>query len=102
VKRGLRPPPSTHLKTSDGETLDRDENGNAISLNARGRRVPRLPFIELGEARFITGFLGSYDGVKTIDISAFCQWETAGGPTSGQTARLWVDFAGAHMALTDS
>ena len=71
VKRGMRPPPSTHLKTSDGETLDRDENGNAISVNARGRRVPRLPFIELGEARFITGFLGSYDGVKTIEDLRF-------------------------------
>lgn len=51
----------------------------------------------------LPGMLGKTDdGVKTIDISAFCQWETAGGPTSGQTARLWVDFAGAHMALTDS
>jgi Alpha/beta hydrolase domain len=67
VKGGTPPPPSTHLKTSDGVTLDRDANGNAISVNARGQRVPRLPFVELGEARFIAGsFLGSYDDVKTI------------------------------------
>ena len=48
-------------------TLDRDGNGNAISLNAKGKGVPRLPFIELGEARFITGLPGSDDGV--IDIA---------------------------------
>ncbi len=42
------------------------------------------------------------DGVKTIDISAFAQWETAGGPTSGQPARLWVDFNNAALAVTDS
>ena len=67
VRAGTTPPPSTHLKTSDDETLDRDENGNAISLNAKGKGVPRLPFIELGEARFITGLPGSDDGV--IDIA---------------------------------
>jgi hypothetical protein len=52
-------------------TLDRDANGNAITVDARGRRVPRLPFIKLGEARFITGFLGSYDQVKTINDLGF-------------------------------
>ena len=68
VQAGTTPPPSTHLKTSDdGVTLDRDENGNAIAVNAKGKGVPRLPFIELGEARFITGLLGSDDGV--IDIA---------------------------------
>jgi hypothetical protein len=71
VGGGKRPPPSTHLKTSEGGTLDRDANGNAISVNARGQHVPRLPFIELGEARFITGFLGSYDRVKTIEALGF-------------------------------
>jgi hypothetical protein len=35
-------------------------------VNANGQEVPRLPFIELGEAHFITGFVGSYDNVKTI------------------------------------
>ena len=34
-------------------------------MNASGQPVARLPFIELGEARFITGFLGRYDNVKT-------------------------------------
>ena len=67
VRAGTTPPPSTHLKTSDGVTLDRDGNGNAISLNAQGKGVPRLPFIELGEAHFITGLPGSDDDV--IDIA---------------------------------
>jgi Alpha/beta hydrolase domain len=66
VQQGEPPPPSTHLLASDRETLDRDANGNAITVNARGRRVPRLPFIELGEARYIADFFGSYDQVKTI------------------------------------
>jgi hypothetical protein len=67
VRAGTTPPPSTHLKPSDdGEALDRDANENAIALNAKGKGVPRLPFIALGEAHFITGFLGDYDSVKTI------------------------------------
>jgi hypothetical protein len=40
-------------------------------VDALGRHVPRLPFIELGEAQFITGFLGSYGVVKTIDDLGF-------------------------------
>ena len=32
---------------------------------------PRLPFVELGEAVFHTGFLGSYDDVKTITQLGF-------------------------------
>ena len=71
ARGGKHPPASTHLKTSDGVTLDRDRNGNAISVDTKGKRVPRLPFIELGEARFITGFQGSYDGVKTISDLGF-------------------------------
>jgi Alpha/beta hydrolase domain len=33
--------------------------------------IPGLPFVELGEAVFHTGFLGSYDGVKTIEQLGF-------------------------------
>jgi hypothetical protein len=67
VKRGTPPPASTHFKTSDGVTLDRDANGNAITVGTKGKSVPRLPFIELGEARFFgEDFIGSYDNVKTI------------------------------------
>ena len=32
---------------------------------------PRLPFVELGEAAFHTGFLGSYDNVKTTSELGF-------------------------------
>jgi len=70
VQHGTPPPPSTQLQTSQGKKLDRDANGNAISVDASGP-VPRLPFIEIGEARFISGFLGSYDGVKSIQDLGF-------------------------------
>jgi Alpha/beta hydrolase domain len=65
VRRGTPPPASYHLKTQ-GNTIERDGSGNAITVNASGQPVPRLPFIELGEARFVTGFVGSYDNVNTL------------------------------------
>ena len=71
VRGGVPPPRSTHLKTSHGETLDPDRKGNAIAVKAGGRRVPRLPMVELGEARFIGRFIGKYDRVKTIEDLGF-------------------------------
>jgi hypothetical protein len=70
VQHGTPPRLSTQLRISKGNKLDRDANGNAISVDASGP-VPRLPIIELGEARFISGFRGSYDGVKTIQGLGF-------------------------------
>jgi hypothetical protein len=71
VQKGKAPPPSNHLKTSDGVTLDRDMNGNALSVDANGNAVPRLPIVELGEAHYVVPsavdfLLGSYDNVKKI------------------------------------
>lgn len=79
VKGGPKPPTSTHLRASDDGILDRDVNGNAISINSSGQLVPRLPFIELGEAHFITkpvgmnvgSLIGSYEDVKTIEDLGF-------------------------------
>jgi hypothetical protein len=71
VMGGPQPPPSIHLQTAADGTLKRDDYGNAISVNAKGQRVPRLPFVELGEAHFITGFVGSYEDVKTIGALGF-------------------------------
>ena len=70
VQHGPPPPPSTRLLISNGNKLARDANGNAISVDASGP-VPRLPIVELGEAQFISGFVGSYDGVKTIQELGF-------------------------------
>ena len=70
VQHGALPAPSTQLLASEGNKLDRDANGKAISVGPSGP-VPRLPIIELGEARFISGFTGSYDGVKTIQELGF-------------------------------
>jgi hypothetical protein len=66
VRTGTPPPPSYHLATSADGQVVRDGNGNAISVDADGSPVPRLPFVELGEARYITGFVGAYDNVRTI------------------------------------
>lgn len=72
VLNGTQPPPSTHLKTSSNGALDRDVNGNAIVVSASGQIVPRLPFIELGEAHFnATDFVGSYENVKTVEELGF-------------------------------
>lgn len=62
VTRGDAPPASTRLATSNGDTeIARDPNGNALMVEITGVSAPRLPFVELGEARFITGFLGTYE-----------------------------------------
>ncbi|WP_328989293.1 alpha/beta hydrolase domain-containing protein [Kribbella sp. NBC_01245] len=66
VVTGAPPPSSYHLKTAADREVARDANGNAIAVNASGQPVPRLPFLELGEARFVTGFTGSYADVRTI------------------------------------
>jgi Alpha/beta hydrolase domain len=60
VKTGAPPPPSTKLATTSSGDLDRDANGNALLVDTAGRPVPRLPFVELGEATFVTGFIGAY------------------------------------------
>ncbi|MDQ0955866.1 hypothetical protein QFZ24_009875 [Streptomyces phaeochromogenes] len=70
VRKGSPPPTSTQLRTQDG-TIVRDPNGNAITEDRTGRRVPRLPFIELGEARYIAGFVGSYENVRTLQQLGF-------------------------------
>ncbi|MGA5065250.1 alpha/beta hydrolase domain-containing protein [Streptomyces exfoliatus] len=71
VRKGSPPPMSTQLRTAGDNTIVRDANGNAITEDRTGRLVPRLPFVELGEARFITGFTGSYDNVRTVQQLGF-------------------------------
>jgi hypothetical protein len=62
VTQGNAPPTSTRLATADGDAeIARDPNGNALLVEITGASAPRLPFVELGEARFITGFLGTYE-----------------------------------------
>jgi hypothetical protein len=66
VAEAKSPPPSTHLLTDHGSVVS-DANGNTIVVDTHGKRVPRLPFVELGEARFFgDGFFGTYDQVETI------------------------------------
>src|SRR5215207_450385 len=42
VQQGTLPPASTHLRTAQGNKLERDANGNVITVDASGRPVPRL------------------------------------------------------------
>jgi hypothetical protein len=62
VTQGDAPPTSTRLATADADAgIARDSNGNALLVEITGASAPRLPFVELGEARFITGFLGTFE-----------------------------------------
>jgi hypothetical protein len=62
VTQGDAPPTSTRLATADGDAgIARDSNGNALLVEITGASAPRLPFVEVGEARFITGFLGTFE-----------------------------------------
>ncbi|MEU8104310.1 alpha/beta hydrolase domain-containing protein [Nonomuraea muscovyensis] len=70
VRHGDAPPASYHLKTAGG-VIARDATGNALAVDAHGRPVPRPPYVELGEARYVTGFVGSYDTVRSIGELGF-------------------------------
>jgi hypothetical protein len=60
VRTGAPPPPSTRLVTTSSGDIERDSNGNAVLVDISGQPVPRLPFVELGEASFVTAFLGTH------------------------------------------
>ncbi|MFI6107781.1 alpha/beta hydrolase domain-containing protein [Streptomyces sp. NPDC051310] len=71
VRKGTAPPLSTRLRGQGTGDIVRDARGNAITEDRTGRRVPRLPYVELGEARYITGFVGSYDNVRSVGQLGF-------------------------------
>jgi len=81
VTQGEAPPTSTRLATADGE-IARDSNGNALLVEITGASAPRLPYVELGEAKFITGFVGTYEPqppptIEQIGFSSFDEYLTA-------------------------
>src|SRR5215218_6740951 len=59
VTQGEAPPTSTRLATTSGGAIARDSNGNALLVDITGASAPRLPFVELGEARFIVPIPGA-------------------------------------------
>jgi hypothetical protein len=61
VTKGVAPPPSTRLATTPDDEIARDASGNALVVDIAGDPVSRLPYVELGEATFVTGFLGTYE-----------------------------------------
>jgi hypothetical protein len=81
VTQGEAPPTSTRLATADGE-IARDSNGNALLVEITGASAPRLPYVELGEAKFVTGFVGTYEPqppptIEQIGFSSFDEYLTA-------------------------
>jgi hypothetical protein len=64
VTQGEAPPTSTRLATTTiggvTENISRDSNKNAQVVDITGNPAPRLPYVELGEATFATGFVGTY------------------------------------------
>ena len=83
VTRGNAPPMSTRLATADGDAeIARDSNENALLVDITGVSAPRLPFVELGEAKFITGFLGTYEPqppptIEQLGFSRFSEYLAA-------------------------
>ena len=61
VTSNAAPPPSTRLATTGDGSIARDSAGNALLVDIAGNEAPRLPYVELGEATFATGFLGTYE-----------------------------------------
>ncbi len=62
MTEGTAPPLSTRLATTTGdEETARDSAGNAVLVDIAGNPAPRLPYLELGEAAFVTGFVGTYE-----------------------------------------
>src|SRR5829696_7500505 len=59
VTQGVAPPASTRLKTTPSGAIARDSKGNALLVDITGVSAPRLPFVELGEARFIVPIPGA-------------------------------------------
>jgi hypothetical protein len=82
VRTGAPPPPSTRLATTSSGEIERDSNGNAVLVDITGQPVPRLPFVELGEATFVTGFLGTYQpqpppSIQELGYSSHAEYLTA-------------------------
>jgi len=82
VTQGDAPPTSTRLATVGGDAeIARDSKGNALLVEVTGASAPRLPFVELGEATFITGFLGTYEPqppptIEQVGFSSFSEYLT--------------------------
>jgi hypothetical protein len=83
VTQGDAPPTSTRLATVGGDAeIARDSKGNALLVEITGASAPRLPFVELGEATFITGFLGTYEPqppptIEQLGFSSFSEYLAA-------------------------
>src|SRR5918995_1686396 len=83
VTQGDAPPTSTRLATVGGDAeIARDSNGNALLVEITGASAPRLPFVELGEATFVTGFLGTYEPqppptIEQLGFSSFSEYLAA-------------------------
>jgi hypothetical protein len=83
VTKGEAPPASTRLATTTiggvTEEIARDSNKNALVVDINGNPAPRLPYVELGEATFKTGFVGTYEPqppptIEQLGYSGFSEY----------------------------
>jgi alpha/beta hydrolase family protein len=83
VTKGNAPPTSTRLATTTiggvTEMIARDATGNAQVVDITGNPAPRLPYVELGEATFTTGFVGTYapqppPTIEQLGFSGFSEY----------------------------
>ena len=83
VTKGEAPPASTRLATTTiggvTEEIARDSNKNALVVDITGNPAPRLPYVELGEATFKTGFVGTYEPqppptIEQLGYSGFSEY----------------------------
>jgi hypothetical protein len=69
--KGVVPPTSTRFERDGNDAIARDGSGNALVVDLGGESVPRPPYLELGEATFISGFTGNFVNVRSIGDPAF-------------------------------
>lgn len=88
VTQGAAPPPSTRLARAAGAAqIARDSHGNALLVKITGDPAPRLPFVELGEAKFSATvatdpLVGTYEPqppppIKKLGFSSFPEYLAA-------------------------
>ena len=65
------PPASTRFDRDASGAIARDGMGNALVVAIDGRRAPRAPHVELGEATYLSGFFGNFVNVRSIGSPGF-------------------------------
>jgi len=71
---GRTPPGSTEFARNASGAIARDAAGNALTVGLDGAAAPRAPHVELGEAVYLTGFIGNYVNVRSLADLGFASF----------------------------